>query len=172
VRDLGGLAAIAISHPHFYASMIEWSHRFGRVPVYLHAADRQWVMRPDPVIEHWEGESRAILPGVAMIRCGGHFPGSSVLHWDRGALLTGDTIMVVPDRAHVSFMWSYPNLVPLPASEVRRITAAVRPYGYDRIYGGWWDRVIASGAKAAVEASAARYLARVGRSSGGAPTPP
>jgi hypothetical protein len=86
VRDLGGLAAIAISHPHFYASMIEWSHRFGRVPVYLHAADRQWVMRPDPVIEHWEGESRAILPGVTMIRCGGHFPGSSVLHWDRGAL--------------------------------------------------------------------------------------
>ena len=152
VRGLGGLAAIAISHPHFYTSMVEWSHAFGRVPVYLHADDRQWVMRPDPVIEHWEGETRQILPGLTLVRCGGHFPGSSVLHWERGALLTGDTIMVAADRRHVSFMYSYPNLIPLAAAEVRRLAAAVRPYAYDRIYGGWWDRVIPSEARAAVEA--------------------
>ncbi len=158
VRELGGLSAIAISHPHFYGAMIEWSHAFGRVPIHLPAADRKWVMRPDPVIDFWQGETRQILPGVTMIRCGGHFPGSSVLHWDRGALFTGDTIMVAPDRKHVSFMWSYPNLVPLPSAEVRAIVAAVRPYAYDRIYGGWWDRVIASGARAAVEASAERYI--------------
>ena len=105
VRDLGGLAAIAISHPHFYTSMVEWSHAFGRVPVYLHADDRQWVMRPDPVIEHWEGETRQILPGLTLVRCGGHSPGSAILHWERGALFTGDTIMVAADRRHVSFMY-------------------------------------------------------------------
>ncbi len=162
VRELGGLAAIAISHPHFYAAMVDWSHAFGRVPIHLPAADRQWVMRPDPVIDFWEGETRQILPGVTMIRCGGHFPGSSVLHWDRGALFTGDTIMVVPDRKHVSFMWSYPNLVPLPAAEVRAVVAAVRPYAWDCIYGGWWDRVIPNGARVAVESSADRYIAHRG----------
>src|SRR5688572_1079323 len=40
VKALGGIAGIAISHPHYYSSMLEWSHAFGRAPIYLHAADR------------------------------------------------------------------------------------------------------------------------------------
>src|SRR4051794_20379266 len=51
VNALGGVAAVAVSHPHFYSAMVEWSHAFGRVPVYLHEANRQWVMRPDAVID-------------------------------------------------------------------------------------------------------------------------
>jgi hypothetical protein len=39
VRELGGLSAIAISHPHYYSSMIDWSRAFD-APVYLHADDR------------------------------------------------------------------------------------------------------------------------------------
>jgi len=162
VRALGGLTAIAISHPHFYSSMVEWSREFGRIPVYLHAADRGWVMRPDPAIVFWDGESRPVLPGLTLVRCGGHFPGSCVLHWDRGALLSGDTIAVVADRKHVSFMYSYPNLVPLSAAAVRAVVGAVRPYDYNRIYGGWWGRVIPADARAAVERSAERYLAAIG----------
>ena len=57
VKALGGISAIAISHPHYYSSMVEWSRAFGGVPIYLHAADRQWVMRPDPAIVFWEGET-------------------------------------------------------------------------------------------------------------------
>src|SRR5206468_2464649 len=53
---LGGIQAIAVSHPHYYSGMIEWSRAFGGVPVYLHAADREWIMRPDPVIRLWDGE--------------------------------------------------------------------------------------------------------------------
>ena len=30
---------------------------------------------------------------------------------------------------------------------------------FDRLYAGWWDKIIASDAKAAVERSAARYIA-------------
>ncbi|MBV8397269.1 MAG: MBL fold metallo-hydrolase, partial [Acetobacteraceae bacterium] len=37
VAALGGLHAIAISHPHYYASMVEWSRAFGDVPIWLHA---------------------------------------------------------------------------------------------------------------------------------------
>ena len=35
-----------------------------------------------------------------------------------GALLSGDIVQVIPDRAHVGFMYSYPNLIPLPAAAV------------------------------------------------------
>ena len=163
VRKLGGIAAIAISHPHYYSSMVEWSRAFGGAPIYLHAADRHWVMRPDPVIQFWEGETRDLGPGLTLVRCGGHFAGGTVLHWQagadgRGALLSGDIIQVCADRKHVSFMYSYPNYIPLAAAAVRRVVAAVEPYAYDRIYGAWWDKVIASNGKAAVARSMERYL--------------
>lgn len=164
IEAKGGVAAIAICHPHFYTGMVEWSRALGNVPIWLHAADREWLMRPDPAIHFWEGETADPLPGsgLTVVRCGGHFPGSSVLHWPvgaggKGALFTGDTIMVVSDRRWVSFMYSYPNLVPLDAASIDRIVAAVEPYAFDRIYGAWYGSVVATGAKEAVRRSAARY---------------
>lgn len=169
VNALGGIRAIAISHPHYYSSLVEWSHAFD-APVYLHAADRQWVMRPDSRIIFWEGETHPLPGGLTLIRCGGHFVGGAVLHWPagadgKGALLSGDILQVVNDRRYVSFMYSYPNLIPLPATAVRRIVAAVEPYRFDRIYGAWWDRVVATDAKAAVARSAERYIAAIRESS-------
>ncbi len=163
VRALGGIAAIAISHPHYYSSMVEWSRAFGNAPIYLHADDRQWVMRPDPVIKFWEGETQRLADGQTLVRCGGHFEGGTVLHWaagaeGRGVLLSGDIIQVVSDRRYVSFMRSYPNLIPLNRAAIQRIVAAVEPFAFDRIYGAWFDRVVQSDAKAAVQRSAARYL--------------
>ena len=73
-------------------------------------------------------------------------------------LLTGDLIMVIPDRRYVSFMRSYPNLIPLPAREIRRIVAAVEPFAFDQIWGAWWDRVVPKDAKAVVQRSAERYI--------------
>src|SRR5205823_1967696 len=156
VRELGGVAAVAISHPHYYSSMVEWSRAFGGVPIYLHADDRQWVMRPDPAIVFWEGETRMLAEGLTLICCGGHFDGGTVLHWadgagGRGALLSGDIIQVVPDRKHVSFMYSYPNYIPLPASAIERIVKAVEPFEYDRVYGAFWDMVIERDGKAVVK---------------------
>jgi hypothetical protein len=97
------------------------------------------------------------------VRCGGHFEGGTVLHWaggagGKGALLTGDIIQVVADRKHVSFMYSYPNYVPLSAAAVERIVKAVEPFEYDRVYGAFWDTVIERDGKAAVRRSAERYL--------------
>jgi hypothetical protein len=166
LRALGGVQAIAISHPHYYSSMIEWSRAFGDAPIYLHAADREWVMRPDAAIVFWEGATHQLWDGLTLIRCGGHFDGGSVLHWAGGAagaglLLTGDIIQVVSDRRWVSFMRSYPNLIPLPAAAVRAIVAAVEPFGFERIYGAWWDSCVASAAMDAVRRSADRYIAAI-----------
>jgi glyoxylase-like metal-dependent hydrolase (beta-lactamase superfamily II) len=167
VRALGGLSAIAISHPHFYASMVEWSRAFGGVPVYLNAADSAWVMRADGVIRFWDGPKLELVPGVTLIHCGGHFAGSTVLHWASGAeglgaLLVADTIMVSQDRRTVSFMYSYPNLIPLNAQAVGRIVAAVVPFEFEQIYGGWFGKNVLENGKAAVRYSARRYLHAIG----------
>ena len=166
VSALGGITSIAISHPHFYDSMVEWSRAFGDVPIHLHAADRQWVMRPDANIAFWEGKTLQLNDEVTLIHCGGHYAGSSVLHWaqgaeGRGVLMTGDTIYVVTDKRYVTFMYSYPNSIPLGAGAVQNIADAVEPFEFDRLYSGWWHTVIESDAKAAVKRSAARYIAKI-----------
>jgi hypothetical protein len=164
IRSLGSLKAIAISHPHYYTSMVEWSRQLGDVEVYLHSADKQWVMRPDKCIRYWDGERQSLLGGVTLVRCGGHFAGASVLHWaagaeSRGVLLSADTIQVVPDRAWVSFMYSYPNYIPLPAKSVQAIADSVREFEFDRIYGAFPALTVSRDGKGAVERSANRYLA-------------
>lgn len=162
ISALGGLRGIAISHPHFYTTMLEWSAAFDDAPIFLHAADREWVMRPGGAIEFWDGPRKELAPGLTLIHCGGHFAGGTVLHWasgaeGRGVLLSGDILQVTPDGM-VSFLYSYPNLIPLPAKAVRAIAGAVKPFAYDRIYGAWWDRQVRSDAQAIVAESVARYL--------------
>jgi glyoxylase-like metal-dependent hydrolase (beta-lactamase superfamily II) len=163
VEARGGLAAIAISHPHYYSGLAEWSRAFGGVPVHLHAADRRWVTRPHPAVRHWEGDALELLPGVTLHRLGGHFDGGTVLHWadgpdGTGALLTGDVIQVVQDRRWVSFMYSYPNLVPLSARTVEGIAARVRPLRFSRLYGAFEGRNVLADAAGAVQRSAERYV--------------
>jgi glyoxylase-like metal-dependent hydrolase (beta-lactamase superfamily II) len=162
VQQRGGLIAIAISHPHYYSSMVEWAKTFD-APIYIHEADARWVMRPDSRVVFWEGEERRLGPDLTLVRLGGHFAGGTVLHWaagqsGAGALLSGDIIQVVQDRRWVSFMRSYPNLIPLPGAAVQRMVSALAPYPFERIYGAWYDRIVASDAKRAVERSAQRYV--------------
>lgn len=165
IKSLGGLRAMAISHPHFYTSMCEWSRAFD-VPVYVHAADRQWIMRSDGDLKLWEGETFELAPDVTLIRGGGHFAGSSMLHWAKGAggrgiLCASDTAFVAADRQHVSFMRSYPNLLPLPAKNVKAIAAALAPFRFDMMFGNFFESVIRTGASEAVQKSAERYLAAI-----------
>lgn len=163
VKKLGGISAIAISHPHYYSSMIEWSEAFDHAPVYLHENDRQWVMRPDPAIHFWNGATFKINNDFTLICSGGHFKGATVMHWNKwrngeGVLFTGDIIKVAMDRKHVSFMRSYPNYIPLNARAVRNIVDSVLPFDFNRIYGAWFGHVINENAKAAVLRSAERYI--------------
>lgn len=160
VARLGGLTAVSASHPHFYGAMVEWAHAFG-ARILLPEADRRWVTRPDSAYDFYT-EHIQPFPGVTLIRCGGHFPGSAVAHWQegaggRGVVLSGDTLQVAQDRTWLSFMWSYPNMIPLDAGQLDRIAAALDGLIYDRIYGGWWGKVVASDAAAAVRRSMDRY---------------
>ncbi|WP_168879944.1 MBL fold metallo-hydrolase [Rhizobium sp. P28RR-XV] len=162
IAAIGGLSAIAISHPHFYSSMIGWSAACGNAPVHIHADDAQWVQRSGSALRPWTGETLRIGQAT-MIGCGGHFDGSSVLHcpWlegGRGALFVGDTMQVTMDRRFVSFMRSYPNLIPLDAKAVTAISQAVQPYRFETIYSAFPGRTVESDGNRVVERSAERYL--------------
>ena len=90
--------------------------------------------------------------GVTLVRCGGHFPRGTVMHWaggagGRGIICAGDILTVATDRKWLSFMRSYPNFIPLSAREVEHIGEALAPFKFDIIYGHYFDRVIAKDAK-------------------------
>lgn len=162
----GGVDAIIISHPHFYASMVEWSEALGDVPILLHEADQAWVRRPSPRITFWSGDEHRLSDDVTLIRCGGHFPGSAAIHWkagprDGGALFPGDALQVVLDRRHVAFMYSYPNHVPMKTSDVSDMRARLARHAFEDVYGYTWGRNIIGGARAAVDESFDRHLAAV-----------
>jgi glyoxylase-like metal-dependent hydrolase (beta-lactamase superfamily II) len=163
----GGVRGIAISHPHYYSAMAEWAERFD-AQIFLHAADREWVMRKSRRMQFWEGTTLSLWDDLRLINCGGHFEGGTVLHWPagangRGALLTGDIIQVVQDRRCVSFMRSYPNLIPLGVAAIHRILETIDPLAFEQIYGAWWNANVLGDAKRAVARSAERYLRWISR---------
>ena len=164
IGDLGGIDAICMSHPHFYGANIEFAEAFD-ARVFIPRADEQWIQRASSRIELFDDEAEPV-PGVTLARIGGHFDGAAVLHWPdgadgAGALLTGDTITVVQDRDWVSFMWSYPNLIPLDEDTVADIARRVERFDFGRVYGGWWGRVVVQEGASAVRRSADRYIARL-----------
>jgi glyoxylase-like metal-dependent hydrolase (beta-lactamase superfamily II) len=162
VREAGGLSIVTASHPHFYGAIAEWAREFG-AEILVPADDVAWLRAGEGQrVRLWSG-TLDVLPSVTLVQCGGHFPGSAVLHWaagaeGRGVLLSGDTIFVTPGEERVTFVWSAPNRLPLSEAAVRGVVAAVQPFAFDRIYGGWWVPVLRSGAKETVRRSAERYI--------------
>ncbi|MBB3663754.1 MULTISPECIES: MBL fold metallo-hydrolase [Prauserella salsuginis group] len=162
VTALGGITAIAISHPHYYTTMVDWADAFD-VPIYLHEHDRQWVGRPSERIQFWDGDTLRLADDLTLVNLGVHFAGGTVLHWTdgaggAGALCSGDIVQVVPNRELVAFMYSYPNHIPERPSVVRRAGQLLAGFAFDDIYGAWWDATIIGGASRVVDRSVALYL--------------
>lgn len=163
LKARGGVDLIAISHPHFYSSMGEWSDALGGVPILLHEADRDFVTRPHPALEFWSGDRLRLSSSVTLIRCGGHFAGSTALHWSEGprpggSLFSGDALQVGLDRRHVSFMYSYPNLVPMRTSELVAMRERLADHDFEDVFGYSRGRNIIGGGRMAVDASFDRHL--------------
>ena len=149
-------ANIQISHPHFYNTHLDWAAAFN-CPVYLASDEQEWLCRTEPpsstprrrFIEGPTGAAQEIIPGVTAIKCGGHFPGSLVLHWSSAKILClADTIMTVPSGLSFhesrqpgtntySFMWSYPNMIPLAPTALKGIWDAVSPFEFETTFGGF-----------------------------------
>lgn len=111
--------------------------------MYISAADAAWAQRAD----RWNlrrllpAEPTLIVPGVTAITTGGHFPGSLVLHVESGEvgegprLFIADTLVTVPSALYAkdrppgttsyAFMWSIPNMIPLPPEAMRGMWKAL-----------------------------------------------
>ncbi|MBN3555676.1 MBL fold metallo-hydrolase [Fictibacillus nanhaiensis] len=161
IRQLGGIDAIALSHPHYYSTQVEWAETFD-APLYIHEDDKMWVTRTSDKIVFWSGDKLELSEGIILHRIGGHFKGGTILEWKQGnhhqgVLLCGDIVRIVADREWVSFMYSYPNFIPLPSATVERIAHQMKELTFTRIYDAF-NRVIKEDAGEAVQRSAKRYV--------------
>lgn len=161
INELGGIDAIALSHPHYYSSQVEWAETFN-APIYIHEDDKEWVTRKSDKIIFWSGETLELSKGLVLQRIGGHFKGGTVLEWkngnkQKGILLCGDIIRVVADQNWVSFMYSYPNFIPLPRVTIKRITKRINELKFTRLYDAF-KLVIREDAAQHVQKSAKRYV--------------
>ena len=161
INELGGINAIALSHPHYYSSQVEWAEAFD-APIYIHEDDKEWVTRPSEHIIFWSGEELILQEGIVLHRVGGHFKGATVLEWQKnekeGILFVGDIMRVVADRRWVTFMYSYPNFIPLPANIVKRMASQIDTFKFEKLFDAF-NRVIEKDAKERVQISATRYIA-------------
>ena len=161
IKEIGGVNAIALSHPHYYSSQVEWAQNFN-APIYIHEDDKEWVTRQSDNIIFWSGESLELHEGIVLHRLGGHYKGATILEWQngnrqKGVLLTGDIVRVVADRQWVSFMYSYANFIPLPISTVQRILHAISELKFDRLYDAF-HRILKENAQQKVLNSGERYI--------------
>ncbi|WP_313810639.1 hydrolase [Glutamicibacter sp.] len=159
IRERGPLLGIVASHPHMYGVQQQYSRAFDGAPVFIASKDLQWVQYSSDAIVQWD-EPFEITEGIWLHQVGGHFRGSTVAVWDKGAegrgvLLAGDAIFPVAD-GNVTFLRSYPNRIPLSAAVVRRIAAQVGGWTFDRLYNNF-SGVVPSDAQQVVQFSAERY---------------
>ncbi|GAB3959857.1 MBL fold metallo-hydrolase [Spirosoma harenae] len=161
IRSVGGLKAIAISHPHYYSIMAEWARIFD-CPIYIHQHDAEWVQNPTPHRQFWTGNEKELWDGIRIINVEGHFPGSCVCYLPGkstpASLLTGDSIYVARDRKTVTFMYSYPNHIPLSKKAIEQIRDRLKAFEFDRIYGAFEWMTIPENGRAIFETSIQRYL--------------
>ncbi|KAK7757785.1 hypothetical protein SLS62_000163 [Diatrype stigma] len=173
IKDLGGISAIAISHPHYYSSSLVWAEAFN-CKVYLSLEDKSFLMRTGPAHVLFKGQQLELPSDEFVVaKVGGHFPGSSVLWWkSERKLFISDSISVVPSgvyhenrpnyTASFTFMWSYPNMIPLPPDAVYDIWKAVADFDFEDTHGAFWGKDTRGRSKERVLQSAQLFVTYMG----------
>lgn len=161
IRARGGVKAIAFSHPHYYTTMNVWADVFD-CPIFIHEADEQWIFNRGPHVQLWKGEELWVSGDMTLHRIGGHFPGSSILRIaqekEPAFICCGDTFYCSPSKQHLAAMYSYPNRIPLPVAEIKRMKDRMQSIPFDALYGFYDYQDIHTGAKALLETSLERYF--------------
>jgi glyoxylase-like metal-dependent hydrolase (beta-lactamase superfamily II) len=161
IHSKGGLQAIAFSHPHYYSNMNDWAATFN-CPVYIHENDAEHIMVKGPHIQLWQGNELPLWDGITLHCIGGHFEGSTLMRVPflsaEGALLCGDSLFLSPSKKHFSVLRSYPNRIPLPLSEMRRIQQRMQAISFDEFYGYVKSQNLAHRTREVFEESMKRYV--------------
>lgn len=161
IHSKGGLNAIALSHPHYYSNMNEWGETFN-CPVYTHEHNTMHIVDNGEQISLWKGRDFDLWDGMKVKLIGGHFDGSCILHVpglsEKGTVLCGDTLYISPSKQHMAVMYSYPNRIPLPLSEINKVQERFQEISFDRIYGFYNDQNVLEDAEKILQKSFKRYL--------------
>jgi hypothetical protein len=161
INKKGGLNAIAFSHPHYYSNMNDWARVFN-CPIHIHKNDEEYITDKSENIKLWDGDDITLIDDIKIHNIGGHFKGSSVLVISTmsklGTMLTGDTLYLSPTKKHFAIMYSYPNRIPLPLSEIQRIKRRFNNIKFDSIYGFYSYQNLTENAREILEKSLERYL--------------
>ena len=160
INELGGLKAIAISHPHYYSNMNAWAETFN-CPIYIHENDQSYIHYKTDRVHLWKGEDKVLWDSIRLVNVGGHFDGSSVLLIpelsNHGVMLTGDTVYLSLSKKHYSIMYSYPNNIPLPIKRIKQIKERFASLAFDEIYGFYSYQNITKNARKLLFDSLSRY---------------
>lgn len=161
INSKGGLKAIAFSHPHYYSNMNDWAEAFN-CPIYIHKEDETYIVDKGKRIHLWNGKQIQLNDDISLINIGGHFKGSSVLLLpnasDKGVMLCGDTMYLSPSKKHFAIMYSYPNRIPLPLKEIKRIKTELDALDFDSVYGFYSYQNLTENVKEILGNSFRRYL--------------
>lgn len=162
IKSKGGLKAIAFSHPHYYSNMNDWAEEFD-CPIYIHQNDEKHIMEKSNYIHLWKGEELDLWEGIKILLIGGHFAGSSILHvpflTHEGTIICGDTLFLSPNKKHFSVFFSYPNRIPLPLSEMKRIKKRLDLISFDSFLGYIKTQNLSENVKSIMDKSFAKYYA-------------
>lgn len=161
IQSKGGIDAIGFSHPHYYSNMNDWAQTFD-CPIYIHHTDEPFIVDKGGNIRLWQGDEKPLWNDLKIVNIGGHFTGSSVLMisgmGEKGTLLCGDTFYISPSKKHFAMMYSYPNRMPLPIAEIKRIKERFDTVSFDAVYGFYSYQNVLNNAKAILDSSIARYI--------------
>ena len=159
----GKVRAIAISHPHFHSAIVEWSRALGGIPIYIHAGNRDWVMRPDPAIVFWEEETKIDPSGCdadPLRRSFRRVLGMPLEAQGQTKRCPGRRYIAGRDgqeacQLHVLLSKSLAAQCPCHQSHRARHW---QPFEYEQVYSAFWNMRILEDGKEAVARSVERYL--------------
>lgn len=162
IKSMGGLKAIAISHPHYYSNMNDWAAAFD-CPIYVHHLDAEWVMDKGPHINYWQGDELSFFDGIRMIHTGGHFRGSCVLQVPdlsaSGTIFCGDSLYIARSKKHTAVMYSYPNQIILPRADFAAFEKRMSAIQFDSLIGAFDHQELSGNARTIYESSMQGYKA-------------
>ena len=160
INAMGGLKAIAFSHPHYYSTMNEWALQFN-CPIYIHENDSEWIMYPTTSVKLWQGDSLPLWDGIEIKHTGGHFPGSCMLQvtspTGKGILLPGDSVYLSRSKKHLSVMHSYPNQILLHRRDFTAFDNKTSGLKFDTLYGAFDNQDLEGNAMDIFTTSMQRY---------------
>ncbi|PGN46090.1 hypothetical protein CN962_20905 [Bacillus cereus] len=161
INELGGIQIIALSTPHFHTTYIDWAKAFNAL-IYIHEDNKKWVTQQSERIIFWSGEFLELSNGITLYRLGGKFKGGAVLHWkggndNKGVLFTSDIIQMSPGKKGISFMYSYSDLIPLPANVVKDMSSVTKGLSFSCMYDAFYEK-IQENAYEVFQESANRYV--------------